>query len=119
MPNWTICFSELTVSQPKIDVLRRGLQRAYLDHLKSELVPKDDKSAGIFGGGDSTDFRAVARVSARRLQGQVGNAITHTKDPITLAHLEDCKRELDAMVQTRHDIYLPSAPPTIRSSSKE
>jgi hypothetical protein len=84
-------------------VLRRGLQRAYLDLLKAELMPaKDGGGAGpiFLGGGDSggTDFRAVARVSLQRLQGQVNAARQRAKDSITAAHLQDCEREIDVML---------------------
>ena len=96
-------FSEVKASSPRIDVLRRGLQRAYLDHLKSELVPSKDGGGGgsIFfgdGGGGSTDFRAVARVALQRLQGQVNAAVPRTKDAITIAHLQDCEREIEVML---------------------
>ncbi|MBI3822406.1 MAG: zinc-dependent metalloprotease [Planctomycetes bacterium] len=92
-------FSELTASSPKVDVLRRGLQRAYLDHLKGELMPSKDGGPIFFGdGGGSTDFRAVARVSLQRLQGQVNAARNRTKDAISAAHLQDCEREIDVML---------------------
>jgi hypothetical protein len=115
-------FTELKSEKPKIDVLRRGLQRAYLDHLKSELLPEKDGGGkgAFFGGGDTTDFRAVARVSLRRLQGQVNTGISHAKDPITLAHLDDCKREIDAMTGPIPPPGVYSAPPSIsQPSSKE
>jgi hypothetical protein len=82
------------------------LQRSYLDILKAELLPKESGGGpgggppfitGDFGGG-STDFRAVARVALRRLQGQVVSASNRSPDPITAAHLLDCEREIDAML---------------------
>ena len=95
-------FSELATSKPKIDVLRRGLQRAYLEHLKSELLPSKDGGGPIFGGGDSgSDFRAVARESLQWLHGQVFDARNKTDDAITRAHLRDCEREIDAMLASK------------------
>lgn len=95
-------FSELRNEKPKIDVLRRGLQRAYLEHLKAELLPKEGGGGGpVFfgdGGTGSTDFRAVARVAVGRLRGQVISASNRSPDPITAAHLLDCEREIDAML---------------------
>lgn len=94
-------FSELNASVPKIDVLRRNLQRAYIEHLKAELMPSKDGGGGpiFFGdGGGSTDFRAVARVSLKGLQGQINTALVRTKDAITVAHLQDCEREIEAML---------------------
>src|SRR5207302_2413648 len=45
-------FRELTMAEPKIDVLRRGLQRAYLERLQSELLPGKASGQGpiAFGG---------------------------------------------------------------------
>src|SRR5262249_36095476 len=58
-------FSELKTEKPRIDVLRRGLQRAYLDHLKSEPLPSKESPAQgpAFIGGDhgTTGFGALAR----------------------------------------------------------
>ena len=93
-------FSELNAGQPKVDVLRRNLQRAYLDHLKAELVPAKDSGGPIFlgDGGGSSDFRAVARVSLQRLQAQISSGSVRTKDAITAAHLQDCEREIEVML---------------------
>jgi enamine deaminase RidA (YjgF/YER057c/UK114 family) len=95
-------FSELTATTPKIDVLRRNLQRAYLDHLKAELMPAKESGSGpIFTGGSdsgSSDFRAVARLSLQRLRAQIAPAMSHTKDVITIAHLQDCDREIETML---------------------
>ena len=38
-------WSELKAQHPKVDPLRRGLQRAYLDRLKGELDRKDSSAA--------------------------------------------------------------------------
>src|SRR5262249_34017939 len=65
-------WSEVRTPQPRVDTLRRGLQRAYLEHVKDELSPKAPAATpmpptlpGRRGGamskeGGSTDFRAVA-----------------------------------------------------------
>lgn len=102
-------FSELTATNVKIDVLRRNLQRGYLDHLKATLAPKE-ASGGASGGGPipigfgglddaaTSDFRAVARLAVQRLNSQIPQARSRTKDAITLAHLQDCEREIDGML---------------------
>ncbi len=96
-------FSELASSNPKIDVLRRNLQRAYLDLLKAELVPAKDGGGPIFGGGDSasSDFRAVARIALQRLRAPIDSAVSRSKDAITVAHLQDCDREIEAMLSQK------------------
>jgi hypothetical protein len=99
-------FTELNTSQPKIDVCRRALQRAYLDILKAELLPKDDPTGAkvpFFLDSEelpakNTDFRAVARVMAGELQTRLNGAPNRTQDALTRAHLLDCRREIEAML---------------------
>jgi hypothetical protein len=102
---------ELKADQPKVDVCRRALQRAYLDILKSELSPKEDNSAKgptfpfpfDFDGGQagSTDLRAVARVVLTDLLGRLDTASGKTQDAMTRAHVLDCRREIEAMLTTK------------------
>ncbi len=115
-------WSELQQPEPTVEALRRALQRAYLEHLKSELNPKEssDSAASPFprrGGDDSvataakdSDFRAVARDGLRRLAtkiemllklGKDGNS--RVTDPMTRAHLEDCLREIQAILNPTKD----------------
>jgi hypothetical protein len=107
-------WSELNVSHPQIDVCRRKLQRAYLEHLKNEMYPKDAPAARpIFPGGDDTgrlftasnretDFRAVARAALKDLGDRLGVAVQQTKDPMTLAHLQDCKHEVEQILNPKN-----------------
>ncbi|HVX30104.1 MAG TPA: zinc-dependent metalloprotease, partial [Nitrolancea sp.] len=88
-------FSELKSEKPKIDPLRRTLQRAFIDHLKTEVAPPKDGGTGFFGGSDGTDFRAVARESLLDLRNQVSNAMNRSQDSITTAHLRDCFRVIE------------------------
>ena len=73
-----------------------SVQRAYLDHLKAELLPSKDGGPVFFG--DGGDFRAVARDSLERLKQQVAAGIQKSEDAITRSHLRDCGREIDAML---------------------
>ncbi|MBI3409219.1 MAG: zinc-dependent metalloprotease [Planctomycetes bacterium] len=101
---------ELKADQPRVDVCRRGLQRAYLDILKHELMPKDEAPVPKLptlpfplpfdegGQAGSTDLRAVARVLLGDLQTQLNAALPKTQDAMTRAHLQDCRREVEAML---------------------
>ena len=93
-------WSELKSERPQIDACRRKLQRAYLEQLKNEILPKEaagrptaDKTA--------TDFRAVARAALKDLDGRLSAAVQQTKDPMTLAHLEDCRQEIDQILHPK------------------
>jgi hypothetical protein len=89
----------LNAEKPKIDVLRRNLQRAYVDHLRAELIPAKD--GGFFGDSGGSDFRAVARVALGRLKGQIEAGASRTQDSITAAHLQDCAREIEVALESK------------------
>jgi hypothetical protein len=93
-------WSELKAEHPQIDACRRKLQRAYLEQLKNEISPT--QAAGRFTAGNSdTDFRAVARTALKDLNDRLGVAIQQTRDPMTLAHLEDCRQEIDQILHPK------------------
>jgi hypothetical protein len=113
-------WSELQQSQPSIDAVRRGLQRGYLDHLKSELNPRETTSElprSIPRRGDATmlatgakesDFRAVARAALTNLANQLENLLKRTRegnhrieDAMTRAHLQDCLREIKLILNPK------------------
>jgi hypothetical protein len=102
-------WSELKPSQPQVGALRRALQRAYLEHIKSELSGKAESAPVVFprrgvrlgggGGGAGTDFRAVARYCLESLREQIESALTRARDPMTRVHLLDCKKEIQAILK--------------------
>jgi hypothetical protein len=107
-------WSELKDANPKVDVVRRSLQRAYLEHIKSELTKKDAAPAQFIppGGEDGipttnastqqTDFRAVARAALRLLRTQLQQVPQdRVPDAMTRVHLEDCLREIDLILNPK------------------
>jgi hypothetical protein len=103
-------WSELKEEHPKIDPLRRTLQRAYVDLLKGELSSKEPTARVIvlpspFGGEDSgervSELRAVARAALRGLTGIIGSALPKVQDPATKVHLEDAQSEIEAALDTK------------------
>ncbi|HEX5271927.1 MAG TPA: zinc-dependent metalloprotease [Gemmataceae bacterium] len=106
-------WSELQVSQPTIGVCRRQLQRAYLEHLKNELNPKEatggrvafpaDEDMRVYTAGSrDTDFRAVARAALHTLAERLDRAIPQARDGMTRAHLEDCRREVELILNPKN-----------------
>jgi hypothetical protein len=111
-------WSELQMPEPQVDAVRRSLHRAYLEHLKDQLNPKETPAAaagpfpGRRGGGETlatgakdSDFRAVARDGLRNLAGKIEALLKRSKDgnnrpmdAMTRAHLEDCLREIKAIL---------------------
>jgi hypothetical protein len=99
-------FSELKADAPKVDPLRRNLQRVYLDLLKKEFDAEAPPSGPggrplpLFGddAGRVTELRAVARVALGRLEKQIVAAQPKAKDAATQAHLEDLLAEVRAIL---------------------
>ncbi len=102
-------FSELKDAAPKVDPLRRNLQRAYLDILKREFDKDASASAaapmlprGFPGASDDgprvSELRSVARVSLTKLAKQIETAQPKTKDAASAAHLEDTLSEIHSIL---------------------
>ena len=102
-------WSELNAEHPKVDPLRRSLQRAYVDHLKGELDGKESPAQPIIirtlgdldAGGSLSDLRAVARSALRDLSKTIGTALPKVQDPATRAHLEDAISEIEAALTAK------------------
>jgi Met-zincin/Domain of unknown function (DUF5117) len=103
-------WGELKTEAPKVDVCRRALQRAFLDILKKELLHEKDNATPVVTfprptGDDelppnrNTDLRAVARAALTDLAARIDAAINRTRDPMTIAHLLDCKREVETLLR--------------------
>jgi hypothetical protein len=97
-------FAELKADEPKIDPLRRQLQRAYLDILKAEFQPPAAPAGGrLPGPGESlvrtpSELRAVARQSLAKLAKNLDATKGKAKDPATFAHLDDLHSEITAIL---------------------
>jgi hypothetical protein len=98
-------FSELKAAAPKIDPIRRQLQRSYIDILKNEFNPPTVDAGGPVlpgrrGGGfgeppaRNSELRGVARVALTRLEKEIATAKEKTKDTATVAHLGDLAAEI-------------------------
>lgn len=99
-------FSELKADAPKVDALRRQLQRAYIDILKAEFhppaaggaaesrIPRGIPGLEDLGGGRTSELRAVARLALEKLGKDAAAAARKTTDPATKAHLTDVAAEI-------------------------
>jgi hypothetical protein len=100
-------FSELKVNEPKIDPIRRHLQRSYVDILKNEFssgasaapsFPAPRGGISFDSGGRSSELRAVARVALAKLEKDLGAARAKAKDVATVGHLEDLQAEIKSIL---------------------
>jgi hypothetical protein len=97
-------FVELKADAPKVDPLRRQLQRSYVEILRREFQPADSAPATprFRGRGDDdppvSELRAVARMSLKRLEKQLADALPKVKDASTRAHLEDLAAEVHTIL---------------------
>src|SRR5262249_47560096 len=107
-------WSELKQGSVAVDTCRRGLQRAYLEHLKEELNPKEtpmarptrpggDDLGRILGASNrDTDFRAVARAALKDLAERLDSAVPRARDSMTKVHLQDCRREVELILNPKN-----------------
>jgi len=104
-------FSELKGANPKVEPLRRQLQRAYIDTLGREFEPQADAPAAVpagppsrrqpTGGGPNvrtSELRAVARVALENLAKELTQANSKVKDAATQAHLKDLSAEVNSIL---------------------
>lgn len=98
-------FSELKAGEPKVDPLRRQLQRGYIDILKTEFATTAAAPAGPgpigaapAGPRPASELRAVARQALGKLATQLEAAKGKTKDATTLAHIDDLASEIGAIL---------------------
>lgn len=105
-------FSELKADAPKVDPLRRQLQRAYVDILSREFNPPADASVTVPVGpptrrggfsppARTSELRGVARVSLEVLSKEIAGAIAKAKDPATVAHLKDLGAEISQALDSK------------------
>jgi hypothetical protein len=106
-------WSELKVSvDPKIEPLRRELQRTYIDILKREFDTGAAPAAaggggpggGLGGGGGKSnvsELRAVARSALRALAARINTVLPSITDAATRAHLEDMVSEIEAALNAK------------------
>ncbi len=97
-------FAELNADAPKIDPLRRQLQRAYIDVLKAEFQPAPAPASPQFGGAagprPASELRAVGRQALGTLATQLEAAKKKSKDPLTVAHIDDLHSEIASTLAT-------------------
>jgi hypothetical protein len=97
-------FQELKAAEPKVDPVRRQLQRSYIDILKGEFNPPVVDAGGPVlpgrrgGFGEppprTSELRGVARVALAKLEKEIGTAKGKAKDVATVAHLGDLQAEI-------------------------
>ncbi len=85
-------WSELAQPVPVVDLYRRNLQRVYLESMRPILVGD---------GASQSELRAIARGSIKSLAGTVDKAIVKTKDQATLLHLQDCRTQIDRILNPK------------------
>jgi hypothetical protein len=102
-------FVELKSDSPKIDPIRRSLQRFYIDILKNEISPPQGAAASnqFPRNQNSTatdllprvnELRAVARMALGKLDKELSTAKVKAKDAATIAHILDLQSEIKSIL---------------------
>ena len=102
-------WSELKAEAPKVDPIRRALQRTFVETLKAEFADEAPAASpaptGRRGGGGAPgrnfELRAVARVTLRELKKEIDEALPKVKDSSTRMHLLDLSAEIADVFETK------------------
>jgi hypothetical protein len=108
-------FSEVYAGgTPKIDVYRRGLQRAYLTTVGAKInPPAAPAGAGPGGGGgggrgggagpaaNTGEIKAMLRGELKALDADIAAALKRSPDLVTRRHLEDARHQISDIVKPK------------------
>jgi hypothetical protein len=100
-------WRELSQANPRIDVFRRNLQRAYIDAADHAINPPaapvnaTGAQAAQAAAFRSSDARALLRGELIELQRAVRAAVSRTTDPMTRLHLRDADLEIERILDPR------------------
>jgi hypothetical protein len=107
-------FSEIYGGTPKIDVYRRGLQRAYLTTVGAKLNPPPAPAGGAAGGGrgggrggaagpaaNTGEIKAMLRGELKALDAEIASALRRSPDVVTRRHLEDARHQISEIVKPK------------------
>jgi hypothetical protein len=107
-------FSDAVKAGASVDVYRRAIQRNYIDHIRSLLNRPAAPATPGFGGGapseltamvtaswQQTDFRGTARGLLQQLSARLAAAKSTARDEATRLHLEDCRKEIEMILDPK------------------
>ncbi|NBU75276.1 MAG: DUF5117 domain-containing protein [Planctomycetes bacterium] len=99
-------FAELKAESPRVEPLRRQLQRNYVEILEREFAapaepaaappvgPPSRRGSSFAPPARTSELRAVARVALENLFKDIATAAAKSKDPATISHLKDLAAEI-------------------------
>ena len=103
-------WTELSQPNPRVDVFRRNLQRAYLEAAERTLNPEPAAAPAGGGGGGrggagaaprSSDGRALLRGELVEIQRLANTAASRTTDATTRLHLRDINLEITRLLDPK------------------
>jgi hypothetical protein len=105
-------WTEIYNGSSKIDVYRRGLQRAYLASVGSKINPPANANAGGGGQGggrggaaapaaNTGEIKAMLRGELKQLDAEIATAMKRTSDVATRRHLEDARHQISDIIKPK------------------
>jgi hypothetical protein len=106
-------WTELYDGASKIDVYRRGLQRAYLTDVGNKINPPATPAAGAGGGGgggrggaaappaNTGEIKAMLRGELKQLDAEIAAAAKRVTDVATKRHLEDARHQISDILKPK------------------
>jgi hypothetical protein len=100
-------WTELSHANPRVDVYRRNLQRAYLESVERTLNPPPPTAQQAGGPGAAqaprwaNDARPILRGELQELDRLAQQAIARSADSMTRLHLRDVRLEIERLLDPR------------------
>jgi hypothetical protein len=100
-------WGELTQANPRVDVYRRNLQRAYIQAAERTIEPPalpanaSPQAVAAAAAARASDARALLRGELVELQRSIQAATSRTGDAMTRLHLRDLNLEIQRILDPR------------------
>jgi hypothetical protein len=96
-------WTELSSRSPRIDVYRRGLQRAYLEAVGRTVKPRPAPASSNAAAPALSDARPALRGELAEIDREVAAALRRTTDTMTRLHLQDVHMEIERLLDPAVD----------------
>jgi hypothetical protein len=86
-------WSELGAAHPDVDIVRRSLQRSYLQVMDTKVNPTAPSQ---------TDVKMLALATLKGLAHRIDVALGKTSDVATQMHLQSCRRDIERIIDGKY-----------------
>jgi hypothetical protein len=94
-------WSDLNAPMPRIDLMRRNIQRGYLKTIDSKINSSTPSS---------TDFKVLEEENLHLVAKKIDAALPKTTDPMTVMHLTECRKDIEKILSNKYAVAQSGGP---------